>query len=190
MTQNKKTVGITGGSGAGKSYISELLRERGYTVIDADETAHESINGAECAAELSEYFGAEILSGGRINRKKLGEIVFSEPEKLKKLNEITHKYILKDIRNKIGTANSDIVFVDGAVLIESGMECDFMIGVISDREIRKKRIIERDGITEEEASRRISAQQKDSFYRKNCDMTVENNGKKVDIDRILKRVTG
>ena len=188
MMQNKKVVGITGGSGTGKSHISALLRKKGFPVIDADEIAHNCLAKTECIAEITEEFGEDILKDGLPDRKKLGEIVFKDPKRLEKLGKITHKYILSDIRDEIEKAKSEVVFVDGAVLIESGMDCDFMIGLIADRAIRKKRIMDRDGITEIEAERRISAQQDDAFYRENCDMVLENNGGEPDILEIIKRI--
>lgn len=189
MRRNKKVIGITGGSGAGKSYISELIREAGYPVIDADKTAHESINKPMCQKELCEYFGAEILQNGEIDRKKLGETVFSEPKKLEKLNEITHKYILADIEEKIAKEELQTVFVDGATLLESKMELDGIFAVLASREMRKRRIMERDGITEEQAQKRIMSQKSDEFYAKNCNFTVQNNGEEVEIEEIIKRVT-
>ncbi len=188
MMQNKKIIGITGGSGAGKSHISEKLRELGFFVVDADAVAHESINGKACMEELAREFGSGVVKDGRIDRKKLGKAVFGSPEKLKRLNCITHKYILSDIEDKIRAQKDKTVFVDGAVLIESGMECDITIGVVADKNIRVNRIMQRDGITEEEAKRRISAQQKDSFYYENCDFVITNNGGEPDISDILKAV--
>lgn len=188
MTQSKRIVGITGASGTGKSYISQKLRDLGYEVIDADKTAHKSINKNACKKELCAYFGGEILDGGNIDRKKLGKIVFENPKKLEKLNEITHKYILSDIAEQAAKAKDNTVFVDGAVLIESGMKCDFLIGVLADKKIRLQRIVSRDRITEEDAKRRISAQKADGFYRENCDVVIVNNDGEVDMSAILKRI--
>lgn len=188
MTQNKKIVGITGGSGAGKSYISQELRKMGFAVIDADEVAHECVNKSACKEELCAFFGTDILSGGSIDRKKLGKLVFSNPEKLSKLNEITHKYILSDIADKIAEEKGDTVFVDGALLIESGMECDMMVGVLADKKERISRIMRRDGITEEAAMERICAQKPDSFYKQKCDVILTNNGGTVDISAILEGI--
>lgn len=186
--QNKKVIGITGGSGAGKSYISKQLRKAGFCVIDADEIAHKCLEKAECIAEIKQEFGDLVIKDGKPNRKKLSEIVFSEPKKLEKLENITHKYILSEIQSQIDLSEGDAVFVDGAVLIESGFKCDFMIGVIADKGLRKERIINRDKITEEDAVRRISAQKEDVFYRENCDFIIENNGGNIDITQILKRI--
>lgn len=188
MMQNKRVVGITGGSGSGKSYISECLKKEGFSVIDADEVAHRCLEEDRCKAEITAEFGKAVLTRGKTDRKKLGKIVFSDSEKLKKLNSITHKYILSEIDKEIKNAKSDTVFVDGAVLIESGMKCDFMIGVIAKNALRKARIMRRDGIDKIEAERRIRAQQKDGFYRKNCDFVLANNGGEPDISEIIKRV--
>ena len=188
MMQNKRIIGITGGSGSGKSYISDELRKRGFAVIDADKTAHESINNAMCIKELLSVFGGGILKNGTIDRKELGKIVFSEPEKLEILNKITHKYILSDIASEIEQAEGSTVFVDGAVLIESGMELDAVIGILADRDVRISRIMARDSIPEQEAKTRVLAQQPDEFYVQNCDFVVTNNGGEIDIPAILKRV--
>ena len=190
MTQNKKLVGITGGSGCGKSHLSMRLREKGIPVIDCDLVSREIMaKGTPCAKEVLEYFGEEILENGEINRRALGRIVFKSPEKLKKLNEITHKYILADIYNKMEKEESHVICVDGATLIESGICCDVMVGILADKEIRKKRIMERDGLTSEDASLRISAQKDDSFYIENCDFVIYNNQGVIDVDAFIKRVT-
>lgn len=189
MTQNKRIIGITGGTGCGKSYISGLLRGAGIPVIDCDAVAREvMLPGKPALSEAAEFFGGEILENGALNRKKLAEIVFSDEKKLKKLNEITHKYILADIYNKIEREQSDLVCVDGAVLIESGMKCDKLVGILADRALRKARIMKRDSLTEDEAERRISAQKPDSFYTENCDFVFYNNGN-LDFNEILKRIT-
>ncbi len=189
MMRNKKVIGITGGSGCGKSYVSNLLRRRGIPVIDADKTAHEVMAaGTPCCREVIDFFGGEIEENGGINRGKLGKIVFSDPGMLKKLDEISHKYILAGIENKIEKEDAEMVFVDGATLIESGMTCDVMIGVIADFSARKKRIILRDGISEETARMRIQAQPSEDFYRKNCDFIIYNDGRPIDIDGMLRKV--
>lgn len=189
MMRNKKVIGITGGSGCGKSYVSDLLRRRGIPVIDADKTAHEVMAaGTPCCREVIDFFGGEIEENGGINRGKLGKIVFSDTGMLKKLDEISYKYILAGIENKIEKEDAEMVFVDGATLIESGMTCDVMIGVIADFSARKKRIVLRDGISEETARMRIQAQPSEDFYRKNCDFIIYNDGRPIDIDGMLRKV--
>ena len=190
MMRSKKLVGITGGSGCGKSHLSMLLRERGFPVIDCDLVSREIMaKDTPCAKEVCQYFGEEILDGGEINRRKLGKIVFSDSQKLKKLNEITHKYILESIYNKMEKEAGNVVLTDGATLIESGISCDIMVGVLADKEIRKKRIMERDGLSEEDAKLRISAQKDDSFYKEHCDFVIYNNTGEIDLDGFIKRIT-
>ncbi|MBR4173438.1 MAG: dephospho-CoA kinase [Clostridia bacterium] len=188
MMQNKKVIGITGGSGSGKSHIRALLKKAGYDAVDADEIAHNCLEKEDCKNEVLVEFGEGILENGKINRKKLGEIVFKNSEKLEKLGKITHKYILSDIADEIGKARGNTVFVDGAVLIESGMKCDFMIGIIADKKVRKARIMARDNLTESAADQRISAQKEEGFYSKNCDMVIENSSGEPDIAAIIKRI--
>lgn len=190
MMQNKRLVGITGGSGCGKSHLSQRLRERGIPVIDCDLVSREIMaKDTPCAKEVCEYFGDSILENGEINRRRLGKIVFSDPEKLKKLNEITHKYILESIYNKMEKEESDVVCTDGATLIESGISCDIMVGILADKEVRKKRIMERDGLTKEDAELRISAQKEDSFYIEHCDFVIDNSLGNIDVDGFIKRIT-
>ena len=190
MMQNKKIVGITGGSGCGKSHLSGLLRSRGIPVIDCDLVSREiMVKGEPCYLEVLAEFGDVILQpDGEINRKNLGEIVFSDPEKLEKLNKITHKHILADIYNKIEKEDSKVIGLDGAVLIECGIECDFLVGVLADKELRIQRIMARDSLSKESAKRRIEAQKQDSFYIENCDFVVYNNGNEYDIDDLIKRI--
>lgn len=189
MMQNKKLIGITGGSGCGKSHLSGRLRERGIPVIDCDLVSREIMaKDTPCAKEVCQYFGEEILENGEINRRALGKIVFTDPDKLKKLNEITHKYILESIYNKMEKEESDVVLADGATLIESGIMCDMMVGIVADKETRKKRIMERDGLSEEDAELRINAQKDDSFYRENCDFVIDNSLGNIDIDEFIKKI--
>ena len=188
MTQSK-IVGITGGSGCGKSHICAGLEKCGAVIIDCDKIAREVMEpGKKCLLEAAEFFGKEILDGEKLNRKKLGEIVFSQPDKLAALNRITHKYILESIYDRIEKEDAEVFVIDGAVLIESGIECRKMIGILADKETRISRIMARDGLTRQEAERRISAQKPDSFYHENWDFVIYNNGDNVNIDDIYKRI--
>ena len=189
MRQNKKVVGITGGSGAGKSHLCVELIKRGFDVIDTDKVARQVMQkGEECLSETVREFGEEILENGALDRKKLAGIVFQDKDKLEKLNKISHKYILNRVEDMIRDAKSDTVFVEGAVLMESGFECDFMLGVIADFDVRKARIMKRDSLTETEAQNRLSSQKNDSFYQENCDLVIYNNDGGFCVDDILKRI--
>ncbi len=178
MRNNKKyLIGLTGGSGAGKTTVSNILRAEGIYIIDADKTAR-SVQGAgtPCTKELAREFGGDILlPDGSLIRRKLAGIVFSDPKKLLRLNEITHKYITAAAEEE--AKGHKPCGIDAAALIESGMDkdCEYVISVLADTERRVLRIKERDGLTDGEARRRISAQKPEEFYISHSDFVVRND---------------
>ena len=158
----KFVLGVTGPTGAGKSTVCEILRSLGVYVIDTDKIAHEVMApGSQCLAETRAVFGSGIMNlDGTLNRKKLGNIVFSDNEALKKLSEISHKHITRIVRYELLQTKSKICAVDGAVLIGSGCDklCDIIVSVIADPETRMARIKARDAIGDEDAKKRIDSQ--------------------------------
>ena len=182
-------IGITGGSGAGKSTVSAEFEKHGFKIADADKIAHMlMVPGTGCFCETLKYFGREFLNtDGTLNRKKLGEVVFSNAEKLSALNKITHKYITAEIK-KITEENRNTV-IDAAVLFESGADdlCDATVYVHCPEEIRIKRIMERDGISEEYAKIRIHSQAQENEYKGKCDYTVLCDGK-TDITKQIEEI--
>lgn len=183
--------GITGGSGAGKTTASDIFRQLGVYVIDADKAARKVVEkGQKCLEELTDFFGKEILKpDGTLDRKKLGEIVFADLEKLGKLNEITHKYILWDIKDTLYALECDYAAIDGAVIIGSEVEklCSFMVSVMADYDVRLERIKKRDGMTEKRARERLQSQPKDEFYIENSKYLIYNNSNE---DCLRKEVVG
>lgn len=171
--------GITGGSGAGKTTVSDMFRTLGVYVADADLAAREVVKkGMPALAEITECFGKDVLLGdGSLDRRKLAGIVFSDKASLKKLNEITHKYIKMYIEQQLSHANCEIVAIDGAVIIGSSVEplCSYITTVTADRETRILRIMKRDGISRADAEKRIDAQQSDDFYIAHSDFVIQNN---------------
>lgn len=159
-------VGITGGIASGKSLVSGILKGLGFTVIDLDEIAREVVKKGEPAwKEIVDVFGRDILlPDEEIDRKRLGRLVFEDKERLRLLNSITHPRIIDNarrmVRKALGSDPFRVVFVDAALLIESGYytEMDRVIIVYADEETQLKRIMARDGLSEEEALRRIRAQ--------------------------------
>ena len=186
--------GITGGSGAGKSSVSERFRENGIYVIDADKIAHEvTAKGGQCLKELARELGEEILNeDGSFNRKKTGDMVFSDKKKLDILNRITHKYIQKALEERIAHSGADIAAVDGAVIIGSPVEkmCSFLVSVMADKDVRVNRIMERDNISREKAIKRIESQPSDEFYIANSKYLLYNNSGKenlnIEADKLVK----
>lgn len=171
--------GITGQTGAGKTMVSDIFRNLGVTVVDADEASKETTKkGSPCLKEIEKCFGSEfILPSGELDRRGLGRVVFSNPDKLAKLSEITHKYIKESVTQKLSESTSKIKAIDGAVLIGSNMEemCAFMVAVTADCDIRKERIKLRDGLSDEDAKTRINAQQSKEFYKNHAKYIIENN---------------
>lgn len=173
-------VGLTGGTGTGKTSVARVFYENGFEVIDYDKITREIyIKGSSCLNELAENFGKEILTpDGELNRKKLGSIVFASKEKLEILNNIVYKYILAHTKEKIEEAADKKLLLDAPTLFEAGLdgECDYIVGVIADKEKRLERICQRDGLNKEDAQNRINSQKKDEFYIENCDFLIKNNG--------------
>lgn len=188
--------GITGGSGSGKSSASERFRENGIYVIDADKTAREVVRqGEPCLEELVKELGSEILNDdGGLNRRKTGDIVFSDKKKLDILNRITHKYIQKALEAQLNKIDTDIAAVDGAVIIGSPVEkmCSFLVSVMADKEIRLARIMKRDNISREAALKRIESQPSDEFYIANSRYLLYNNISKenlnIEVDKLAKTI--
>ncbi len=173
-------VGLTGGTGTGKTSVARVFYENGFEVIDYDKITREIyIKGSSCLNELAENFGKEILTpDGELNRKKLGSIVFASKEKLEILNNIVYKYIVAHTKKKIEEAADKKLLLDAPTLFEAGLhkECDYVVGVIADKEKRLERICQRDGLNKEDAQNRINSQKKDEFYIENCDFLIKNNG--------------
>ena len=176
-------IGLAGGSGSGKGTVSAFFSHYGILPIDTDKIYHDLISrDTSCTRELSDVFGKEILSEtGAVDRRALSEIVFSDNEKLKELNRITHFHVLNEVRDIISDADTDdyaAVLVDAPLLFESGFnrECDAVISIIADKEKRIERIALRDNITREAAEKRIAAQLSDAFLIENSDYVIENSG--------------
>ncbi len=185
-------LGITGPTGAGKTTVSGLFREHGIKVIDTDITAREIVEpGKPALSELADYFGDIIINAdGTLSRKLLANLAFSDEENHQALNRITHKYITQAVAEEIKNYTGDIIGIDGAVLIESGIaaKCHKVLSVIADDDTRKQRIINRDFLTPEEAELRMSGQKNNRFYIENSDYLVYNNGDgslEKDIEKII-----
>ncbi len=176
----KKLVGLTGKTGAGKSTVSALLKEKGAYIIDGDIVARKVlVDNVALLNELKEAFGDGILNpDGALNRRALAREAFSTPKNTELLNSIMHPAINAMIFEEAEKAfsNYDVVIVDAAAIIESGFtrESDYLIVVHAPLEIRKERIMKRDNISEEDADIRINGQKDDEFYLGKADFVVKN----------------
>ena len=190
-------IGLTGGSGCGKSIVSRAFEALGAFSVDADAVYHTIVsNPSACTKELSEAFGEDVLTpSGALDRPALAAKVFcggeEEKKKLSLLNEITHKHVLDDIRislKEAEKAGKNVAVVDAPLLFESGFhkECLLTVAVLSPFSLRLSRIMERDSLTEYKAKARLNAQQTDDFYREQADFILINDGT---VDDLLAKAT-
>ena len=173
-------IGVTGGSGCGKTTFGMLLSERyGARFLDADAIYHEMLRtDSGLRAALAEIFGAELLLEDGIDRRALAARVFDDPAELNRLNAVTHPRVCARIRAEVADAPEKIVCIDAFGLFESGLDalCDRTVGVLAKREARIARIVTRDGISPDAAAARVDAQKPDRFFRERCTDLLENNG--------------
>lgn len=176
-----RKIGITGGSGSGKGYICEILRNMGYACIDTDAIVHDLyVKNRQCLDELQDEFGSEIFENGVLVRPKLAQIVFSDSNKLEMLNAIVHRYVIAEcdsICNDLFKKGNSVVFIDAPQLYEAGMDktLDAVIAVVAPMDVRKSRIIRRDSITEDQAQKRIDNQHTNEYFVNNADYIIENH---------------
>ena len=183
------TIGLTGQTGAGKGYIGKYLEALGFQILDTDAYARKVCEkNSPYLAVLAAEFGNDIIENGNLNRQLLADRAFCSAEKTEKLNSILHPAILALCRK-------DAVFpcvLDAPLLFECrGNEMSYKtIAVTAPKEIRKKRIMERDGITAAQAENRMNAQKSDAFYQNHSDFTVINDGRdiKTQINTILEEI--
>ncbi len=178
-----KIIGITGPTGSGKSLLCQLFCDMGVPTVDADSVYHDMLlPPSECLDALRLAFGDGIFaSDGSLDREKLGAIVFNSQEKLDLLNSTVLSRVIARIKEIIHEHEKNghrAVAIDAPTLIESGFhkECSTVISVISPKDIRLERIIERDSLSPERAQLRIMAQKDDSFYVENSDFVLNNTG--------------
>ncbi len=173
-------IGLTGGIASGKSTVSKIFRELGAEIIDADIKAKEISEREDVIKEIGNIFGKEVInSEGKIDRLKIKEIVFNNKEKLKKLNDLIHPKVMEEFKKiKENTGKNDIIIFDVPLLFESGMDkmCDKIILVFTDKDIQIKRMLERDGITEELAEKIINSQMSLEEKLNKSQIHLENNG--------------
>lgn len=159
--KNRHIAALTGGISTGKSTISKYFQQEfGFHIVNADKVGHEILGYSEIIDNLSKEFGQKILINGKIDRETLGKIVFNDPSKLLKLNEITHPTIIKRSLDILKKLNDKPVIFEAAVLIEAGWHKHFKKVILTtcSPQIQLKRIMERNHLSSTEAQKRIDAQ--------------------------------
>lgn len=170
-------IGITGGTGCGKTTALEVIQELGGVVLDCDAIYHALLETdiAMLAAIEARFPGTVV--GGKLDRKKLGAIVFADEHALADLNRITHSAVRQEVVRQL-SPEPKLAAIDAIALFECGLDklCKLTIAVSAPEQTRIARLMARDGITAEYAAARISAQKKQNWFREKCDYTLENDG--------------
>ena len=171
-------IGITGGTGCGKTTLLKLIAEQGGLILDCDAIYHELLktNKAMLSAIDARFPG--VVEDGVLQRKKLGAIVFADENALQDLNRITHAAVKQAVLSAIPPIPT-LVAIDAIGLFEGDLAelCDVTVAVTAPKDDRIRRLMARDGISEEYAKKRIDAQHPDDWFRSKCDHTLENDGK-------------
>ena len=170
-------IGITGGTGCGKTTLLKAIEARDGLVLDCDAIYHELlISDREMLAAIKARFPG-VIENGVLNRKRLGGIVFSDESALLDLNAITHGAVKREVLRRL-EAKPALAAIDAIGLFEGGLAelCDVTVAVIAPTEDRVRRLMARDGISESYARSRIAAQHNEEWFRQRCDKVLENNG--------------
>ena len=177
-----KVIGITGPTGAGKTTALGALEQLGGRVVDCDVVYHQLlVQSTPMLRELRERFGDQVFqSDGALDRKALGAVVFEDGKALADLNEITHKYVdaqVKHFVEQARQAGAPAVAVDAIALLESGIarHCHCTVAVLAPDEVRVRRIMAREGISEQYARLRVHAQKDEAWFRANCTYVLMND---------------
>ena len=193
-------IGLTGMSGAGKTTACGVFRENGWAVIDCDAVSRKVVErGKPALSEITAHFGSEILlSDGTLDRRRLGSLIFSDERRRNELNAVIYPYISYEIIRSAAEyikGGSKFVLLDAPTLFESGADglCDRIVSVTAPIDVCALRIMERDGLTHEQAENRLKSQHSEEFYREKSDFCVRNDCDNVhlkqQIGTIIKEIT-
>lgn len=175
-----KIIGITGGTGAGKTSALNVLADMNVEILDCDAIYHQLIQTSQPLRDaLTEEFGDVFCDQG-LDRQKLGSLVFQNPDALAQLNAITMGFVEAEVHNRMKQAEEAGragVAIDAIGLLESDVrhECDVLVAITAPAELRVQRIMAREGISEEYAWNRVKAQKDERYFRENCHYTLAND---------------
>ena len=170
-------IGITGGTGCGKTTLLDLIWDRGGMVLDCDAIYHELLRTDVSLLHAIENRFPGTVEDGQLQRKKLGAIVFRDPKALQDLNRITHSAITAEVRRRL-ESKPKLAAIDAIALFESSLQqlCDVTVAVTAPTEDRIRRLMARDGISEDYARSRIAAQPSNEDFSARCGYMLENSG--------------
>ena len=177
-------LGITGGTGCGKTTLLKEIEARGGLVLDCDAVYHELLTrNMELLNAINDRFPGVVVDK-KLERKKLGAIVFADEQALMDLNAITHGAIKAEIVRRLAE-NPPLAAIDAIALFEGGLAhlCDTTVAITAPRAERVARLMKRDGISAEYAENRINAQKSEAWFREMCDHTLHNDGTQEEFQR-------
>jgi dephospho-CoA kinase len=187
-------IGLTGGLGSGKSTVAGMFAKLGADVLDADKISHGLLKkGRVSYKKIIRAFGKEVLTGGKIDRRKLAKIVFADKRKLRILEKIIHPQVRKEMEQKLGRlkrSRRKAVVLDIPLLFESGLKwpVDVTVVVKAKKELQIKRAVKNLNITKLEAQKRIKNQMPLKNKIRLADLTIDNNGSKIKTNEQVKKV--
>lgn len=182
MKDGRLILGVTGNIAAGKSEVSRHLAEKGCALIEADKVAHDLYDhNRALVAQLAAAFGREILHpDGSLHRRRLAAVVFADPDLLEQLNRIVHPHLLVALRERLLSSSRVLrrVVLDAALIVEWGLhrELDAVLIVTAPESLRRARLMEREGLSAEEAERRIRLQMPEEDKRAFATYEIRNEG--------------
>ena len=181
-------IGLTGGIGSGKSTVAKIFELLRVPVYYADEASRRLYHtDPELMAQIKKHFGEDMYSEGKLNRSKMAEIVFNDPQKLELLNQLVHPPTLRDAQEWIRAQKAPYVIKEAALLFESGSAAglDYIIGIQAPVAVRLKRVMDRDKTTREEVLSRMNRQIDEDIKMRLCDFIIRNNEQELVIPQVL-----
>ena len=183
-------VGITGPTGAGKTTALEVLAELGFEIVNCDALYYRLLrDDGQLRRKMEEAFGQVFLPDGGLDRRARAKRVFADPAELAKLNAVVFPAVSAAVEQKIRNCSQKGLAIDAINLVESGIGrlCGVTVAVTAPPEIRRRRIMDRDGLTEEQAGARIAAQKSADWYRQHCSFLLENREENREVFQALMR---
>ncbi|MBQ1170519.1 MAG: dephospho-CoA kinase [Oscillospiraceae bacterium] len=170
-------IGITGGTGCGKTTLLKVIAEKGGLILDCDAIYHQLLATDASLLNAIENRFPGTVEDGQMQRKKLGSVVFSDESALLDLNKITHSAIKEEVLRRL-ESRPKLAAIDAIALFEGGLAelCGITVAVTAPAEVRVQRLMKRDSISEDYARSRIAAQHDEAWFRQRCDWILENNG--------------
>ena len=173
-------IGITGGTGCGKTTLLNVIEGQGGLILDCDAIYHQLLQRDRGLLNAIETRFPGTVENGVLQRKKLGALVFSDENALLDLNKITHSAVKAEVLRQL-ESRPKLAAIDAIALFEGGLAelCDVTVAVTAPAEVRVQRLMKRDGISEDYARSRIAAQHEESWFRERCGYVLENNGTEI-----------